>query len=148
MRFRLYNTLRSGRDYSRVWPSQPELNSLFPENRIIRLTSMGFRYLPLLAVLTAMLQYRLLGADFLPQILAMMLFLISLPFQGWYWLGVRANTPLPPGLASWYQDIRTSMQTQGLEVAPAKQPNCYLDLAQLLKQAYQQLDKAFFRQWF
>ncbi|MDX3773705.1 terminus macrodomain insulation protein YfbV [Chromatiaceae bacterium AAb-1] len=148
MRFRLYNTLRNGRDYGRVWPAQPELNSVFPENKVIRLTSLGFRYLPILAILTAMLQFSMLGMAFLPQILAMMLFLLSLPLHGWYWLGVRASTPLPPGIASWYQQIRTQMQTQGIEVIPARQPGRYLDLALLLKQAYQQLDKAFVREWF
>lgn len=147
MQYPLYATLRAGREYSKIWPAQAELNSLFIENKVILLTSMTGRYVPGLALLCAAVQYSYLGAAFLPQILAMMLFLVSLPLQGWYWLGVRSETQLPPSIASWYLHVRQQMQQQGVELAPVSQPGRYKDLAALLKKAYQQLDKTFVKQW-
>ncbi|WP_333606768.1 terminus macrodomain insulation protein YfbV [Arsukibacterium sp.] len=148
MQMNMFRVLQTGRDYSQVWPVKPELNALFPENKIIQLTRFSFRFLPVFAVITAMFQLKLLGAEQLGTIMAMMFFLISLPLQGWYWLGVRASTPLPPALLTWCQQLREKMQTQGIELKSEQAPKSYLDLAQLLKQAYQQLDKAFIRQWF
>lgn len=148
MQYPPYSTLREGREYSKHWPAKAELNGLFIENKVILLTSIAGRFLPLLAVLSAVIQYVYLGEAFLPQILAMMFFVAALPLQGWYWLGVRAATPLPPSIAGWYLQIRQKMQQQGLRLAPVKHPGCYKDLAILLQQAYQQLDRAFVRQWF
>lgn len=150
MWLKFYSTLRQGKNYSEIWPLQPDLNSLFPENKIIQLTALGFKYLPFLALATAVVQYSLLDSGFVPQILAMLLFLLSLPFHGWYWLGIRARTPLPPGINAWYQQVRQRMQTQGVQLQPSSEQSghyIYLDLANLLKQAYQQLDKAFIREW-
>ena len=147
MQYPLYTTLIAGREYSKQWPANAELNSLFSENKVILLTSLGWRYLPLAALVCAVVQFSYLGAAHLPQVLAMMLFLISLPLQGWYWLGVRSVTPLPPAIASWCKQIRQKMQQQGVAVAPSQQPERYKDLAILLQQAYQQLDRAFVKQW-
>lgn len=148
MQYPLYSTLREGWEYSKQWPAKAELNSLFIENKVILLTSIAGRFLPMLAVMCAVVQYAYLGSTFLPQILAMMLFVAAIPLQGWYWLGVRSATPLPPSIASWYQQIRQKMQQQGIQLAPAKQPGRYKDLAILLQQAYQQLDRTFVKQWF
>lgn len=148
MQYPLYATLRAGREYSKQWPAKSELNGLFVENKVILLTTSTARWLPLLSIICAVVQFSILGTAYLPQIIAMMLFMASLPLQGWYWLGVRANTPLPPTIAHWYQQIRQKMQQQGITPAPAKQPGRYKDLAQLLQQAYQQLDRAFVKQWF
>ena len=147
MQYPLYATVRAGRTYSKQWPAQPELNSLFIERKVILLTSITARFMPLSALCCSALQYWFLGADYLPQILAMLFFLASLPLQGWYWLGVRAATPLPPAIAAWYQQIRVKMQQQGIELASLKAPGCYRDLAQLLSKAYQQLDKTFVKEW-
>lgn len=148
MQMNMFRVLQTGRDYSQVWPVKPELNALFPENKIIQLTRLSFRFLPVFAVITALFQLKMLGIGQLGTILAMMLFIASLPLQGWYWLGVRANSPLPPTLLLWSQQLREKMQTQGIELKIEQAPKSYFDLAQLLKQAYQQLDKAFIRQWF
>ena len=147
MQYPLYATVRAGWTYSKECPAQPEQNSFFIERKVILLTSITARFMPLSALCCSALQYWLLGADYLPQILAMLFFLASLPLQGWYWLGVRAATPLPPAVAAWYQQIRVKMQQQGIELASLKAPGCYRDLAQLLTKAYQQLDKTFVREW-
>ena len=63
--------------------------------------------------LSLMVQVQLLGLNYLPQALAASLLLLSLPMQGFYWLGKRANTPLPAGMANWYRDIRQQMLDKG-----------------------------------
>lgn len=144
----LISTLGAGVRYSRIWPAKPELNAIFPENKVIFLTKMAVRYLPVLAVATAIMQFKLLGAEFLGQIIAMMLFIMSMPLQGWYWLGVRANTNLPPALIRWGNEIREQIQKHSqLEALPSS-PKSYLDLAHLLQQAYKQLDNTVMRRWF
>ncbi|WP_423186245.1 terminus macrodomain insulation protein YfbV [Alishewanella sp. d11] len=144
----LVRTIHSGFAYSKTWPAKPELNAIFPENKIIFLTQKAARYLPVLAILTAAMQFKLLGVDFLGQILAMMLLLVSMPLQGWYWLGVRANTDLPPALINWANEIREQIQKHGQAASGLGSPKNYLDLARLLQQAYQQLDKSVMRRWF
>lgn len=145
---KLIITLKSGFAYSKIWPAKTELNAIFPENKIIFLTKKAARYLPALAVLTAGIQLKLLGNDFLIQIMAMMLLLVSIPLQGWYWLGIRANSALPPALISWANEIREQIQKRGSVEALPGSPKSYLDLARLLQQAYQQLDNSVMRRWF
>jgi hypothetical protein len=148
MRFSLFSTLTTGWQYSRVWPTKTELNAIFPENKVIFLTRQGARYLQVLAVLTAVAQLKLLGPDFLGQILAMMLLLVSMPLQGWYWLGVRANSALPPALINWGNEIREQIQQHSQSQGIPGVPKNYFDLARLLQLAYQQLDKTVMRRWF
>lgn len=147
MQYPLYATVRAGREYSKTWPAKAELNGIFIENKVILLTKLTAKVMPLLSLLCAVAQYSYLGEAFLPQILAMMLFMAALPLQGWYWLGVRAETAMPPAVASWYLQIREKMVQRNVVVAPANQPARYKDLALVLQQAYQQLDKAFIKQW-
>ncbi len=146
MQYPLYATVKAGREYSKQWPAKPELNSIFIENKVILFTTLSSKLLPLMALLVALLQFWYLGNDYLGQIVASMLFVASVPLQGWYWLGVRAATPLPPSVASWYQQVRQKMQQQGIELKPLSQPWRYKDLAALLQKAYQQLDKSFVSQ--
>lgn len=147
MQYPLYTTVKAGREYSKVWPAKPELNGIFVENKVILFTTLSSKLLPLTALLVALLQFWYLGYEHLGQIVASMLFLASLPLQGWYWLGVRAATPLPPSVASWCQQVRQKMLQQGIELKPLSQPWRYKDLAALLQKAYQQLDKSFVSQW-
>lgn len=147
-KLKLISIIGSGVRYSRIWPAKPELNAIFPENKVIFLTKMSARYLPILALVTALMQYKLLGVDFLGQILAMMLFIATMPLQGWYWLGVRADSALPPALINWGNEIREQIQKQGKAEGLPGIPKNYLDLARLLQQAYQQLDNTVMRRWF
>ncbi|MDX5406979.1 MAG: DUF412 domain-containing protein [Chromatiaceae bacterium] len=147
MQYPLYATVKAGREYSKVWPAKPELNGIFVENKVILFTTLSSKLLPLTALLVALLQFWYLGNEHLGHIVASMLFVASVPLQGWYWLGVRAATPLPPSVASWYQQVREKMQQQGIELKPLSQPWRYEDLAALLQKAYQQLDKSFVSQW-
>lgn len=143
----MFSTLKAGLQYSRDWPVVLELNAVFPENKIIRMTRFAQKTLPAVAVVGALVQFNVLGAEQLPLILTMMLCILSMPFQGWYWLGKRAQTELPPGLSSWYGEIKQKMQEHGLQTQTPQHKLRYSDLALLLKQAFGQLDKAFIRDW-
>ena len=148
MQYSVFATLKAGREYSKQWPAEVELNSLFAENRVILLTVITWRYLPFSALCCIGLQLSYLGLAYLPQSIAMSLFLIGIPFQGWYWLGIRSTTPLPPAIAQWGNQIRQRMQQHGIVTAPVQGTQRYKDLALLLQQAYQQLDRSFLKQWF
>ncbi len=144
----LIQTLQNGVAYSRDWPVIAEFNALFAENRVIKLTLFAQKYVPVFSVATVMLQLHIYGQSQLIPALAYGLFILSLPFQGYYWLGVRAKSTLPPPLHRWYQDIAVKMQQSGVEHALPSQNPRYEDLAVLLKLAIRQLDRAFLKQWF
>jgi uncharacterized membrane protein YfbV (UPF0208 family) len=88
------------------------------------------------------------GTDYLPQALAVGAFFLSMPMQGLLWLGKRSNQTLPPQLRHWYQEILTKMRAQGCAVQNPQHKPRYRELARLLKTAFEDLDKAFTRQWF
>ncbi|MDO6528319.1 terminus macrodomain insulation protein YfbV, partial [Motilimonas sp. 1_MG-2023] len=62
-------------------------------------------FMPMLAVFTILLQYQVGHEMFWPNTVGMVLFMVSLPLQGIYWLGKRAHSPLPPSLVRWYHQI-------------------------------------------
>lgn len=131
-------TLIHGADYSSVWPLQPELASIFPEQRVIYLLNWGKRIIPALVVLSGCLQIQWGNAAHWPTFVASCLFALSLPMQGYYWLGRRADTPLPPSLSRWYFDIN-----QKMNCAPSVNRPSYFDLATTLRKAFEQLDRVF-----
>lgn len=137
------NKLQRGRHYLAIWPRRPELNSLFPENRVIWAMEYAGRVLPPLVVITLMLQYQFGSAALWPSVLMSLLFMLSLPLQGYYWLGQRAATPLPPSLAHWYREINGRMSSQGRGGRKLVARPCYQELAETLKAAFEQLDKSF-----
>lgn len=143
----MYSTIRAGVSYSQNWPLQPELNSMLPENRMIRMTIWSQKILPAIAVLNGWVQLQWLGMTQMPLLVAMTLLLVSMPVQGWYWLGVRSATKLPPNLVHWYQHLVEKLQQHGITAVERADGHSlrYRDLGLLLQQAYRQLDKAFIR---
>ncbi len=105
--------LQQGRHYMTLWPRRPELNSMFPENRVIKATEFALKAIPALAVLSVMLQFQFGEQHYWPSVITSVLFLLSLPLQGYYWLGQRADTRLPPSLASWYREIERQDERAG-----------------------------------
>lgn len=73
---------------------------------------------------------------------------ISLPLQGQLWLGHRANQPLPPSLLSWYFEIAEKMRKEGCPVTRPQTKPRYMELAVLLKKAFENMDNAFTQRWF
>lgn len=146
MQSSLMMTLQHGMQYSKTWPLVNELNAVFPENKVIRMTRFGQQVLPALSVLSVVVQLQWLGQNYLAQALASALFLLSLPLQGWYWLGARALSPLPPAMLRWYLEISEKLRQHGVMVPVAADKPCYQDLAGVLNLAANQLDKTFIRQ--
>jgi uncharacterized protein len=129
--------IQMGQHYLRLWPREKSLAAMFPENRIIAAVEFGMRWLPALAILSLVLQFHFGEASLWPVVVTSVLFMMSLPLQGYYWLGHRAETRLPPSLSRWYSDINEKMG-QGRHV---QQPR-YLELAETLNQAFKKLDRA------
>lgn len=140
--------VQDGQRYMKAWPDNSELAAILPEPRVIKATQFGIQVVPFLAVLSVTVQSYFLGVDYLPQALTFSLFLISMPVQGLYWLGKRANTPLPPSLATWYRDIHGKMCAQGHQPNVSLSRPRFIELATLLKQVYEKMDKAFTRDLF
>ncbi len=130
--------LTQGADYSAVWPLEPELANLFPEQRIIYLLNLSKRIIPALVVISGCLQVQWGYPANWPTFIAISLFALSLPVQGYYWLGRRAETLLPSSLSRWYFDIN-----QKMNCAPSANRPSYFDLAKTLRKAFEQLDRVF-----
>ena len=75
----LIATLQQGVRYSQSWPLVSELNSVFPENKIIRLTKTAQQLLPAVSVISLMMQLHWMGQSYLAPALASTLFMLSLP---------------------------------------------------------------------
>ncbi|MBE5203659.1 MULTISPECIES: terminus macrodomain insulation protein YfbV [Pectobacterium] len=133
--------LQCGQHYMKTWPADKRLAPVFPENRVARATRFGIRIMPPLAVFTLTWQIALDGQ--LGPAIATALFACSLPLQGLWWLGRRSVTPLPPTLAQWFHEIRHKLLESGLALAPLEEAPTYQALADVLKRAFNQLDKTF-----
>ncbi len=133
--------VRDGSHYKEVWPLRKELALLFAENRVITATQLGVKVMPPLALLMFGLQIHLLGPDAIALAMACALFFLSLPVQGYYWLGVRSVQPLQPALARWYRHLHDDMCAKGHKLSPAVPQPRYYELAQLLRQAFKLMDK-------
>lgn len=145
MQKKFFETLRDGKEYSEIWPQKAELDVVFPEERVIKLTHYLVSIMPMLAVVTLAFHYQFLGHYYLPQGLAWAGIMLSLPVQGLYWLGKRANTELPPSVNAWYRDIYHRMEEQGVKLASKASKPRYFELARLLQCAFTEMDKAFLR---
>ncbi|MBV4411897.1 DUF412 domain-containing protein [Enterobacteriaceae bacterium YMB-R22] len=136
--FRLFGR---GQRYAKTWPMDKRLAPVFIENRIIRVTRFGIRFMPPVAIFTLCWQLAL-GGQSGPAV-ATALFALSLPLQGLWWLGKRSVTPLPPGTLNWFYEVRGKLEAAGQALAPVQGKPDYQALADTLKRAFRQLDKTF-----
>ena len=144
----MMSVVMEGQRYSKLWPLRPELSPLFIEFRVIKATRLGISILPMVAAVSLAVQVKLLGHEYLPQAIACALLIISLPVQGLYWLGKRSNTVLPISVASWYRRIHEKMASEGCHVPFTATKPRYRELAELLNQAFNKMDRAFTRELF
>ncbi|WP_341665394.1 terminus macrodomain insulation protein YfbV [Vibrio sp.] len=144
----LVHNLRDGQKYMDTWPMRKELNLLFPEQRIIKATKYGVKAMPAIAAISVLTQMAFSNYQSMPQAVVIALFAISLPIQGMWWLGSRANTQLPPALAGWYREIHEKIAESGLALEPLKKQPRYKELAHILNRAFRQLDKSALERWF
>jgi uncharacterized protein len=144
----LISQVQLGNLYAKEWPMRKELAPMFSENRIIKATYFSLKVMPILAILTLLLQTNIIGISYLPQSIAMALLLLSLPFQGLLWLGKRADTKLTPALNAWYQELYQKMSENGCECASYSSKPNYRQLGLLLKDMFSKMDKTFTKEQF
>ena len=140
--------LKEGQSYSKLWPDRIELAPIFIERRVIKATQLAMQVMPALALVSMLVQIQFFGSDYLPQALACSLLFLSLPAQGYLWLGKRSDTLLPPSLANWYREIEVKMQENGHKPNISSARPKYFELASLLKEMFEKMDKAFTRDMF
>lgn len=144
----IVHSLRDGQKYMDLWPMRKELNLLFPEQRIIKATRFGIKVMPAIAAISVLTQMVFQNPQAMPQAVVIALFAISLPLQGIWWLGNRANTQLSPALAGWYREIYQKIVETGFALEPIKSKPRYKELAMVLNRAFKQLDKTALERWF
>ncbi|EKO3583606.1 DUF412 domain-containing protein [Vibrio metschnikovii] len=144
----IIHSLRDGQKYMDTWPMRKELNLLFPEARIIKATRFGIKVMPAIAAISVLTQMSFHNLQAMPQTIVVALFAISLPLQGIWWLGSRANTQLPPSLAGWYRELHQKIIETGFALEPLKTKPRYKELALVLNRAFRQLDKGALERWF
>lgn len=144
----MLHRLREGQVYMELWPMRKELMPIFPEQRIIKATRFGIKVMPAVAAISVLTQLSFQNMSGLPQAIIIALFAISMPIQGFWWLGTRSKTLLPPSLASWYREIHQKIAETGMALEPPKAKPRYKELAQLLNRAFRQLDKNVLERWF
>lgn len=138
----VFTLLRAGQHYSKSWPNKESgLAAVFPEHHVIKAVQFGIRFMPPVAIFTLGWQVSLSG-QFGPAV-ATALFACSLPIQGLWWLGRRATTELPLSLVEWYGNIQQQLASVGHAIESKDSKLTYQDLADILKIAFQKIDKAF-----
>lgn len=143
-----FKLFKDGQEYMLTWPMEKQLFPIFPEGRVIAATRFGLKAMPPLTICSAFVLVGQFGLEYLPQAITVSAFFLSLPMQGLLWLGHRSNQQLSPAIREWYYDIHQKMRSQGCALNSASNKPKYLELARLLKTAFDELDKVFTKQWF
>ena len=71
---------------------------------------------------------------------------LVMPFQGLYWLGKRAKSPLEPQSSQWFYEISERLRKQHESLPTVQDKPTYQHLAEVLRKAQQKLDKAFWQE--
>lgn len=116
----MLHRLREGQVYMDLWPMRKELMPIFPEQRIIKATRFGIKVMPAVAAISVLTQLSFQNMSGLPQAIIIAVFALSMPIQGFWWLGTRSKTLLPPSLASWYREIHQKIAETGMALEPPK----------------------------
>ena len=144
----IIHSLRDGQKYMDTWPVRKELTPLFPEQRVIKATRFAIKVMPPVAAISVLTQMVFHHIESMPQAIVVALFALSLPVQGMWWLGQRANTLLPPALAGWYRELHQKILESGFALEPIKTNPRYKELALVLNRAFRQLDRSVLDRWF
>lgn len=141
----MYQTLQAGQHYLNTYPNQKKLSLFMPDYRLIRLIKFASRAMPAFACFAISWQY--FFNDPTQSILAnatlTALFALSIPFQGLFWLGRRAKSPLPLSLLEWYETLRQKLISERHRIADQAVPS-YQDFANLLHLAEKTWGNAYF----
>ncbi|WP_167370282.1 terminus macrodomain insulation protein YfbV [Gilliamella mensalis] len=103
----LINTFKAGQRYMKLCPIDKQLAHSFPELKIINHIKTATKYLPPIVIGLVVWQY------YMPASIAVtvitILFTLSMPLQGIFWLGKRALSPLPLNLIDWYNQLKSKL---------------------------------------
>ncbi|SET32263.1 hypothetical protein SAMN05660429_01535 [Thalassotalea agarivorans] len=132
----LLQLIKLGREYLALWPNRRELRQYFAEYNGVEVARFVERYFPGIAVFIFAMQLYFAGISYLPNALVYLLFFLSLPFQSWIMMGLKADKFLPPSLASWYKEGVAKFNEQGGDIKLSVSKPRYLDLAKLLNLSY------------
>lgn len=127
---------QAGQRYLQTLPNQKKLALFMPDYQWIRLVKFASRFMPPFACFALMWQY--FFSDPTQSILAnaiiVALFALSIPFQGFIWLGRRAKAPLSLSLLDWYENLRQQLIQENVKISVQAVPS-YQDFANLLNAA-------------
>lgn len=132
----MYHTLQAGQRYLMTYPNQKKLSLFMPDYRLIRLIRFAGKSMPAFACFALIWQYFFNDPDqsVLANATLTALFALSIPFQGLFWLGRRAKSPLPLSLLEWYETLRQKLISEQHRIADQAVPS-YQDFANLLQLA-------------
>lgn len=132
----MFTTLQAGQRYLETYPNQKKLALFMPDYQLIRLVKIANRLMPAFACFAIVWQYFFTDASqsILANAVITSLFAISLPYQGLYWLGKRAGSPLSLSLMEWYQRLKQKLINEQKNIDDHAMPT-YQDFAHLLKLA-------------
>lgn len=130
----MITTIQQGQRYLNTVPNQKKLNLFLPDYRFIRLVKFAGKAMPAFACFAVCWQYFFPDAEqtTLSNSIITALFALSIPFQGLFWLGKRARSPLPLHLLEWYETLRQKLnQERKSQIGDQTIPS-YQDFANLL----------------
>ncbi len=141
----MYSTLQAGQRYLNTFPNQKKLGLFMPDYRLIRLMKFASRFMPAFACFALIWQYFFYDPEqsVLANALITALFALSIPFQGLFWLGRRAKSPLPLSLLPWYEELRQKLISERHNIADQAVPS-YQDFANLLQLAEKTWGQSYF----
>lgn len=141
----MYSTLQAGQHYLNTFPNQKKLGLFMPDYRLIRLVKFASRFMPAFACFALIWQYFFYDPEqsVLANALITALFALSIPFQGLFWLGRRAKSPLPLSLLPWYEELRQKLISERHNIADQAVPS-YQDFANLLQLAEKTWGQSYF----
>ena len=143
-----FSTLKQGQVYLQTWPLEAKLGMIFFFFCIIKATKFAQKFMPFIAVFAVVWQQLYAKADLTAFSLAILTALcaLAMPFQGLYWLGKRAKSPLEPQSSQWFYEISERLRKQHESLPTVQDKPTYQHLAEVLRKAQQKLDKAFWQE--
>ncbi|OCG21422.1 MULTISPECIES: terminus macrodomain insulation protein YfbV [unclassified Gilliamella] len=103
----LINTFKAGQRYIKLCPIDKQLAHSFPELKIINYIKTATKYLPPIIIGLLLWQYYM-SAQIAVTVITI-LFTLSMPLQGIFWLGKRALSPLPLNLIDCYNQLKIKL---------------------------------------
>ncbi|WP_301098946.1 terminus macrodomain insulation protein YfbV [Otariodibacter sp.] len=142
----MFSILQAGQHYLNTFPNQKKLNLFLPDYRLVRLVKFSSRIMPAFACFAIVWQFGFADPEqsITANSIITALFALSIPFQGLFWLGKRAKSPLPLSLLEWYETLRQKLiHEQHKKIADQAVPS-YQDFANLLQLAEKTWGDAYF----